>query len=187
MRSVPGDMMVLSPSDCLEVYKTILACALTDTPAYIRLTGTANCPVVYKEDYSFEIGKAIRLREGKNLAILATGSMVYESLQASKILEEKGLNCSVYNFHTIKPLDLEALSDICLSNDLVVTVEEHSIVGGFGSAVAEYLVQQDKRPKQLFIGLPTQFGHAGNYPYLLDTYGLRGESIADRILTAYRG
>lgn len=187
MRSVPGDMMVLSPSDCLEVYKTILACAQLDAPAYIRLTGTANCPVVYKEDYSFEIGRAIRLREGKNLAILATGSMVYESLQAAKILEEKGVNCSVYNFHTIKPLDLEALADICLRNDLVVTVEEHSIVGGFGSAVAEYLVQQDKRPKQLCIGLPSKFGHAGNYPYLLDTYGLRGEPIAERILTAYRG
>ncbi len=187
MRSVPGNMMVLSPSDCLEVYKTILACAGMDVPAYIRLTGTANCPVVYKEDYVFEIGKAIKLREGKSIAILATGSMVYESLQAAKILEEKGLDCSVYNFHTIKPLDKGSLEEICLRNELVVTVEEHSMVGGFGSAVAEYIVQHEKRPKQLIIGLPSKFGHAGNYPYLLDIYGLRGKSIANRILTTFKG
>jgi len=187
MRSVPGNMMVLSPSDCLEVYKTILACAMSDTPAYIRLTGTANCPVVYKEDYPFELGKAIRLKEGREISILATGSMVYESLKASKILEENGFHCSVYNFHTIKPLDEDVLESIRLENKLVVTVEEHSVVGGFGSAIAEYMMQQDIKPKQLFIGLPPQFGHAGNYPYLLDTYGLRGESIAKRIMEMYKG
>jgi len=187
MRSVPGNMMVLSPSDCLEVYKTILACAKSGVPAYIRLTGTANCPVVYKEDYLFELGKAIKLREGKRIAILATGSMVYESIQATKILEEKGIDCSLYNFHTIKPLDQNVLDIICRENDLIVTVEEHSVVGGFGSAVAEYMIQQDINPRQLFIGLPPRFGHAGNYPYLLDTYGLRGESIAKRIMEIYKG
>lgn len=182
MRSVPGDMIIISPSDCLEVYKTILAVANLNAPVYIRLTGTANCPMVYREDYSFEIGKAIKLCEGKGVAILATGSMVFESLQASKILEEKNFACSVYNFHTIKPLDVSALKEICQNHDLVVTVEEHSIIGGLGSAVSEYIAQYETRPRQLCIGLPPQFGPAGDYPYLLDRYGLRGSSIAERIM-----
>lgn len=186
MRSVPGDMMVLSPSDCLEVYKTILAVANLNAPVYIRLTGTANCPIVYREDYSLEIGKAIKMREGHDVAILATGSMVFESLQASKILEENDLHSSVYNFHTIKPLDHDALKEICSNHDFVVTVEEHSIIGGLGSAVSEYIVQNEIRPKQLLIGLPPKFGPAGDYPYLLDFYGLRGPSIAEKIMMALK-
>ncbi|WP_320128718.1 transketolase C-terminal domain-containing protein [uncultured Sphaerochaeta sp.] len=181
MRSMPGNMVVISPADCLEVYKTILACAVSPDPTYIRLTGTANSPMVYKEDYPFEIGKAIQMQKGHNIAVLATGSMVYESLKAAEILAEKGLEVSVYNFHTIKPLDQETLLQICQENDYVATVEEHSVIGGFGSAVAEYFIQRKNPPRQLFIGLPPQFGRAGEYTYLLKHYGLDGQGIAQKI------
>lgn len=184
MRSMPGNMVVISPADCVEVYKTVLACAKTKGPVYIRLTGVANTPMVYKEDYAFELGKSIKLREGKELAIIATGSMVYESVKASELLANKGINASVYNFHTIKPLDVETLDRICFDNKVVVTVEEHSIVGGLGSAISEFIAQSQYRPRQLFIGLPPTFGRAGEYFYLLDHYGLNAEGIAQKIINS---
>ena len=181
MRAMPGDMAILSPADCLEVYKTIHAVALLDRPAYIRLTGGANAPVVYKEDYDFTIGKSILLKEGMDVAIVATGSMVAGALKAADILEGKNIHASVYNFHTIKPLDLHTVEYIASHFNYVVTVEEHSIVGGFGGAIAEKIATGNKRPKQLFLGLPSRFGRAGEYDFLLDHYGLTGNKIAEKI------
>lgn len=182
MRSMPGNMVILSPADCLEVHKAILACAASPDPTYIRLTGTANTPIVYREDYAFEIGKAIQLHEGQDIALLATGSMVHESLKAAEILSASKIRASVFNFHTIKPLDKNALLKISQDYDFIVTVEEHSVVGGFGSAVAEYFIQRKNAPRQLFIGLPPSFGKAGEYGYLLEHYGLTGQSIAQRVI-----
>ena len=130
MRSLPN-MIVISPADSLEAYKAAVELSKTDSPAYIRLTGNLNCPVVHEEDIDFKIGKAIKIVDGKNIAIIATGLMVNESRIAINELKSKyNISCSLYSFHTIKPIDKERLFEIFDKYELVVTVEEHTIVGG---------------------------------------------------------
>lgn len=186
MRAIPN-ITVVSPADDVEVAKSIFAAAKFEGPMYIRLTGPMNNPIVYKEDYNFEIGKAITLREGKDLTIIATGSMVYESIMAADILEKQGLSVSVMNMHTIKPLDLDAINKAINTTNLIVTVEEHSKIGGLGSAVAEYKSTLKTLVPQLFIGLPDNFGKVAEYRYLLDKYGLTSQKIADKISSYYKG
>ncbi|MED1873014.1 transketolase family protein [Brevibacillus borstelensis] len=183
MRAVPG-MVVLSPADGAEIVKSVKAAADYNGPVYIRLTGGMNNPIVYTEDYSFEIGKSVTLKEGTDLTIFATGTMVHESLLAAKLLEEHSISASVINMHTIKPLDTEAIEKACRSSKLIVTVEEHGIIGGLGSAVAEYKSTLAQSPKQLFIGLPDHFGKMGEYKFLLEKYGLTGPQISQQILQA---
>ena len=121
---------------------------------YIRLTGAANNPIVYTEDYDYIIGKAITLREGSDITIIANGTMVYESLEAAKALDERGISSRVVNMHTVKPLDVTVIENAITTSRLVVTVEEHSIIGGLGSAIAEYKSEWQNAPPQLLIGLP---------------------------------
>ena len=183
MRSIPN-VIILSPADCTETIKAILAAATVKAPIYIRLSGPMNCPMVYKEDYDYEIGKAITLNEGSDIAIIATGTMVYNSLKAAKILEEDGISVRVINMHTIKPMDIEAVRS-CLNAKLIVTVEEHSIHGGLGGAVAEILALEEHKPKQLIIGISDEYKHAGEYKYLLEQYGLTPEDIVNKILKLF--
>lgn len=185
MRTIPN-MTILSPADCTETVKALVAAAQNDNPTYIRLSGWMNNPVVYKEDYNFEIGKAITLQEGTDIAIIATGSMVYNSLKAAKILEEQGVSVKVIDMHTIKPLDIQVIKDCCDSK-LIVSVEEHSKIGGLGSAIAEVLIQFDKKPKQLLIGVSDEYKKAGEYSYLLEQYELTPPQIAEQILYNYKG
>lgn len=180
MRSIPN-MTVISPADGVEIVKTVFSCADSNKPTYIRLTGGANNPIVYKEDYDFEIGKAIKLNEGSDIAIIACGTMVYRSLKAAEMLLEKGIRATVLNMHTIKPLDKEAI-DRLLKHKLIVTVEEHSIIGGLGSAVAEYLSPKTNKPPQMIIGIEDIFPKAGDYEYLINQCGLTEEKIAEKIL-----
>jgi transketolase len=180
MRSIPN-LTVVSPADCAEIVKTVFAAAEYEGPMYIRLTGAANNPIVYKEDYNFEIGKAITLREGSDITIIANGTMVYESLEAAKLLELQGLSATVVNMHTIKPLDASVIDKAVASSKMIVTVEEHSVIGGLGGAVAEYKTALRNAPPQLIIGLPDKFGKAGDYKYLLEKYKLTGVQIAQTI------
>jgi transketolase len=180
MRSIPN-MTVVCPADCAEIVKTVFAAVKYPHPMYIRLTGAANNPIVYTEDYDFEIGKAITLREGSDITIIANGTMVYESLEAAKILELEGVSATVVNMHTIKPLDTSVIDKAVVSSRLIVTVEEHSVVGGLGGAVAEYKTTLRNAPPQLIIGLPDHFGKTGDYKYLLEKYGLVGQQIAQKI------
>lgn len=180
MRSIPN-LTVVSPADCSEIVKTVYAAAEYEGPMYIRLTGAANNPIVYKEDYNFKIGKAITLREGTDITIIANGTMVYESLEAAKLLELQGISTTVVNMHTIKPLDISVIDKAAASSKLIVTAEEHSVVGGLGGAIAEYKTALRNAPPQLIIGLPDKFGKAGDYKYLLEKYGLTGEHIARKI------
>lgn len=180
MRSIPN-LTVVSPADCSEIVKTVFAAAEYDGPMYIRLTGAANNPIVYKEDYDFEIGKAITLREGSDITIIANGTMVYESLEAAKVLEDQGISATVVNMHTIKPLDTSVIDKAVATSKLIVTVEEHSVIGGLGGAVAEYKTALRNAPPQLIIGLPDYFGKAGDYRYLLEKYGLTAPRIAQKI------
>lgn len=181
MRSIPN-ITVVSPADCSEIVKTVYAAAQHEGPMYIRLTGGPGNPVVYSEEYDFEIGKAITLRQGSDIAIIANGTMVFESLEAAKLLEARGVSASVINMHTIKPLDTSVIDQASACSKLIVTVEEHSIIGGLGSAVAEHKTTLKGAPSQLTIGLPDDFVKAGEYKYVLDTYGLTSGKIAQRIL-----
>lgn len=183
IRSIPN-IVILSPADSTATIKATLAAVKTNTPVYLRLSGTMNNPVVYKEDFDFEIGKAITLREGTDIAVIATGTMVYNSLKAAEKLAENGLSIKVVDMHTIKPLDVEAVKAAC-SAKLIVTVEEHSVYGGLGGAVTEALALKKQKPPHLLIGVSGDYPHAASYPYLLEQAGLTAEKIALKIQKTY--
>lgn len=185
MRTLPN-MVILSAADCLEAVKIAEAAAMTNQPTYIRLSGGENCPIVYTDDFPYEIGKGIVLRDGKDVAIAATGSMVHESLLAADILKEKGLRSTVIDMHTIKPLDIELLDRIFEEYPLVVTIEEHSVIGGLSSAISEYCAQKRSRARQLAIGIPDRFAVPGSRQYLWEQSGLTAPVIADRIIKEMR-
>lgn len=179
MRAVPG-LTIVEPCDCVEVAKAVKAVYEFDGPVYLRLVGEAGAPVVNKGDYDFQIGKAITMREGKDVTIVAAGTMVYLSLQAAKILAEKGVECKVINMHTIKPLDTEALDAI--DTNLVVAIEEANVIGGLGGAVTEYMAGKKNCPQIMIMGIEDCFPHAGSYKWMLKENGLDAESIASKIL-----
>lgn len=185
MRSIPG-ITIVSPADCGEIVKTVFAAAKYQGPMYIRLTGGPNNPIVYQDDYEFEIGKAVCVREGSDVTIIACGTMVYHSVEAAKLLEARGISAAVVNMHTIKPLDTDALRSAIGSSKLIVTVEEHSVIGGLGGAVAEFKAGLRNAPPQLILGLPDYFGKTAEHQYLIEKYGLVGPGIADRIEAEFR-
>ena len=166
--------------------KTVFAASEYAGPMYIRLTGGTNNPIVNKEDYNFQIGKAITLKEGSDITIIGTGTMVHPSLEAAGILEQSGISSTVVNMHTIKPLDTSLIEKVCQTSKLIVTVEEHSVIGGLGGAVAEFKATLPQTPRQLFIGLPDKFGKSGDYNHMLIKYGLTGENIAIQIKEALK-
>ena len=175
------NMQVFSPADALETVKIMEYAASQDGPMYIRLSGGLNCPIVYKEDYVFEPGKLVPLSEGEDVAIIATGLMVHESLKAAEILREKNISASVYDMHTIKPLDEATLLEIFKKHNLIVTVEEHNIRGGMGSAIAEFKAGFANMPRQIFIGFPDSYAEAGAQRYIWEQIGLTQDAIACRI------
>ena len=185
MRSIPN-ITVVSPADCGEIVKTVFAAADYEGPMYIRLTGETNNPIVYEEDYNFKIGKAITLREGSELTIIANGTIVYESLEAAKILQSEDLSTTVVNMHTIKPLDTLVIDKALKSSKPIVSVEEHSVIWGLGGAIAEYKTTFKNATPHLILGLPDKFGKIGQHRFLSGKYGLTGKNIVERISTAYK-
>ena len=184
MRAIPN-ITVLSPADATETAKATLAAAKIKGPVYLRLTGAMNNPVVYKEDYKFEAGQAITLKSGVDVAIIATGTMVHFSLEAAKLLENEGISVTVIDMHTIKPLDTGIIDKISKSVKLIATVEEHHLIGGLGSAVAEYQAGSVNTPPQVMLGVPDEFSRAGDYPFMLEKYGLTAPKIARTIRDRY--
>ncbi len=182
MRALPN-ITILSPADCTEAVKAIIATAKTSEPTYIRLTGPMNTPIVYTEDYRFQIGKAITLQAGEDVCIIATGSMVAQSLKAAQMLLKDGVSCSVVNMHTIKPIDKDAVVTANDNHRLIVTAEEHSTTGGLYSAVAEILCQHGAHKPVLPIGINDFFAHAGSYQYQLRESGLMAEDMRQKILS----
>lgn len=181
MRNIPG-MTVIVPADATELVKTMVALMDYDKPAYVKLTGRINLPVVYKEDYDFTIGKANVLRDGTDVAIVSNGIVTKNVLDAAQILEENGVSCKVINMHTVKPLDTDILREIS-DMKLVVSVEEHARSGGLGGAVSEFYAEEKVRPRQLIIGVEGDtYPDSGEYEILIDECGLSKEKIADRIL-----
>jgi len=179
MRNIPH-LTIVAPADCCEVAKATEALCSFDGPVYLRLCGESNNPMVYKGDYDFEIGKAVPLCDGDDVAIYATGTMVFHSLKAAALLKESGISCSVINVHTIKPIDRDVVLQYSHKAKLAVTVEEGFYCGGLYAAVTECLDHNCKRISTLPVGLGT-FPHAGSYKYMLKQCGLDAESIAERI------
>ena len=183
MRAIPG-MTVVCPADGVEIMKTVEALCDYQHPAYLRLTGGPGIPMVYDGDIDFQIGRAIQVRDGADICIIANGTMVYYAVQAAEILASKGIESSVLDMHTIKPLDTEAVN-AQLDKKLIVTLEEASVVGGLGSAVTEHLAPLRVKPPQLMLGIRDCFPHAGTYAYLLEQCRLTSPQIAEDIEAAY--
>lgn len=185
MRTVPG-MTIVAPCDSLQAMKVLEASLNHDGPIYIRLFGGTGTPIVFNDDFEYHIGKAISLIEGSTIQIIATGSMVSNSIKVANILNEEGISTAVIDMHTIKPLDVDSIDLKCR---VVVTIEEHHIIGGLGSAVAEYISSNscDTKPRLLRIGVDDKFSKVGDYNYLLETNGLSNESILNKIKTFYYG
>ena len=179
MRAIPG-MVVINPSDDVEARAAVRAAYEYDGPVYLRF-GRLAIPVMNDgPDYRFEIGKGVVLREGKDLTIIATGLCVHESMLAAEKLAKKGIDAQVINIHTIKPLDEDLVLRAAKQTGRIFTVEEHSIVGGLGGAVAEAL--SEKCPTKLTrIGVNDVFGESGPAKELLHKYKLDAEGIAERI------
>lgn len=180
LRAIPN-LAVVTPADGAAIVKTLESAINYKKSVYIRLIEGKNLPIIYEEEFDFSIGKANILREGKDVAILANGTMVAQVLKASDILREKGISCKIIDFHTSKPLDTGTLDSIA-EYKLMVTVEEHSIIGGLGSAVAEYMMQKRIKPKQLLIGVQDFYPHSSEYENVLKQCGLTAEQIAEKII-----
>lgn len=179
LRSI-ANLTLLSPADAKEAYKATLAAAEYPTAVYIRLGGRVDEPVLYGDDYKFEIGKAITLRDGSDATIVATGTMVIHAVIASDILKDEGLGVRVLNIHTIKPLDEEILVKAAEETGKIVTAEEHTVLGGLGGAVAEVLGDRCPVPVKR-IGIDDVFASIGPWEELQDKYGLNAEGIASTV------
>ena len=179
MRAIPG-MVVLSPADAVETEKMIFASAEYEGPVYVRL-GRLNIPVLFDDNYKFEIGKAVTLTEGNDVAILATGLMVYEATEAAKQLAEQGIKARVVNVSTIKPLDEETILKAAKECKFIVTSEEHSVIGGLGSAVSEFL-SENHPTKVIKHGIQDVFGQSADGDTMLNNYKLRAKDIVEVVL-----
>lgn len=179
MRSIPN-MTVICPSDAVETEKAIKAVTEFNGPCYVRL-GRSAVPVINDNlNYDFEIGKAVTLKEGRDAVVFATGIMVSAALEAHDILAEEGIEAKVVNIHTIKPIDREAVINSAKETHLVVTAEEHSIIGGLGSAVCEVLSEDCPTPV-IRVGIKDTFGESGKPVELLEKYGLTAKDIVNAV------
>lgn len=181
LRSLPG-IDIICPCDGLEIYMAIKTILENDHPTYVWLTGGERLPIINQfESYDFQIGKANVLRNGEDVLMVSCGNIVSECLKAADILDDYGVSTEVLNMHTIKPLDVDSLTSESQFR-LIVTVEEHCIMGGLGSAVEESLSMIENRPKHIFVGINDIVLKAGDYNYLLECCGLTAEQIASRVL-----
>lgn len=178
MRSIPN-MVVISPADAIETEKAVLKIAEYNGPVYLRL-GRAKVPTIYDDDYEFEIGKGVEICEGEDVTIIATGIMVEKAIKAKNILKDDGINARVINIHTIKPIDEEIIIKAARETKAIITVEEHSIIGGLGSAVAEVI--SEKQPVVLKrMGIQDEFGESGKPEELIEKYKLTENEIVKKV------
>jgi len=179
MRSVPN-MVVINPADDIETEAAIKAVAEMEGPCYVRLGRMAVSRVNDETNYNFIIGKGITLAEGNDVAIIATGIMVEAALEAKEELAKEGINARVINIHTIKPIDEELIIKAAKETGVIVTAEEHSIIGGLGSAVAEVVSEKCPVPV-LRVGVKDTFGESGKPNELLEKYGLTSNNIVNKV------
>ncbi|MDD6478524.1 MAG: transketolase family protein [Oscillospiraceae bacterium] len=176
MRTIPG-MTIINPADEVEAIKALEAAFELDGPVYMRF-GRLAVPIIFDDDYAFEIGKAKTLKDGNDVTVIATGLLVNEALIAYDILKNEGINARIINMATIKPLDNEAVIKAAKETGVIVTAEEHNIIGGLGSAVAEVVAENCPVPV-LRLGVNDVYGHSGPADALLDEFGLRAANIVE--------
>ena len=182
MRAIPG-MVVINPSDAVEARAAVEAAINYVGPVYMRF-GRYAVPVINdKDSFKFEIGKGVNMLDGKDVTIVATGMMVGMALDAAKVLANEGISARVINIATIKPIDKEIILDAARSTGAIVAAEEHSIIGGLGSAVAEVVCEGCPVPV-VRMGIEDQFGHSGKVPPLLEMYGLTVENMVAKAKAA---
>ncbi len=180
LRSIPN-LNIVSPADSLETIKALEAAVKSEKSTYLRLTGSSNNPIIYNKDYEFKIGKSITLVDGNDIIIFCAGAITKNCLVAAEILKKKNISVKVVNMHTIKPIDKNIL-DESQNFKLIVSVEEHNIYGGLGSAIAEYNSTFTNSPKQLFLGIKDIYGSGGTYNFLKEKHRLDPEKIVEDIL-----
>ena len=178
MRSIPN-MTVINPADAIETDAVIKAIAEMEGPCYVRLGRLAVNNVNDAATYKFELGKGITLKEGNDVTLVATGIMVEAALEAAEMLAKEGINARVINIHTIKPIDREILVNAAKETGAIVTAEEHNVIGGLGSAVAEVLTEECPVPV-LKVGVQDTFGESGKPNELLEAYGLTANNIVEK-------
>ena len=179
MKMLPG-MVVINTCDYNQTKAATIAIADYDGPVYLRF-GRPAVPVFMPEDQPFEIGKAIMLQEGSDVTIVATGHLVWEALEASKALHEKGISAEIINIHTIKPLDDQAILDSVSKTGCIVTTEEHNFLGGLGESVARVLALNNPTPQE-FVATNDTFGESGTPAKLMEKYGLNRTVIIEKAL-----
>lgn len=183
MRSIP-DIVVMSPADASEAVKCFEEALNINCPVYIRFSGDST-NIVYTEDYLFKCGKSVLLKNGDDICIIATGSMVETSLKTAQFIEEQyNISVRVVNMHTIQPLDKDTIYQ-CGKNKLIVTIEEHYISGGLGSAVADVLAEMPNRPRLLKLGVNNKYSIVGDYNFLKEQHGLLPEQVVKKIIDCY--
>ena len=177
MKMLPG-MTVINTCDYNQTKAATIAIANYKGPVYLRF-GRPKVPVFTPKNQNFEIGKAIQLQDGKDVTIIATGHLVWESLEAAKILHEKGVSADIINIHTIKPLDQDAIIKSVNKTGCVVTAEEHNYMGGLGESVSRVLASNSPAPQE-FVAINDTFGESGTPAQLMEKYGLSANSIAEK-------
>lgn len=184
MRSIPG-MLVVSPSDAIETKCAVKALMDYEGPVYLRVGRIPADIINDTPDYEFDLFKGYQMREGQDVAILATGLMVQEALKAYDILREQGINARVIDIHTIKPLDEEIVLKAAKETGCIVTVEEHNVIGGLGGAVAELLSEKCPTPMRR-VGMNDEFGKSGKPDDLFEKFGLNAKNIAGQVQQALK-
>lgn len=183
MRTIPG-MTIINPADFVEAKAAVMAAAEINGPVYLRF-GRYAVPIINGEDYKFEVGKGVKLCDGDDVTIVATGLLVCEALEAAEQLKQQGILATVINIHTIKPLDKDLIINSAKKTGVVITAEEHSIIGGLGGAVCELLSENYPTPV-IRIGINDVFGMSGSAGELLKHYGLTASNIVEKALIAVK-
>ena len=183
MRSIPG-MTIINPADAVEARAAVEAAINFNGPVYLRF-GRYAVPVINTPDYKFELGKGVLLRDGTDVTVVATGIMVSMALEAAETLAAEGISVRVVNIHTIKPIDKDIIIESAKKTGAIVTAEEHTVIGGLGSAVAEVVCESCPVPV-VRTGVEDKFGHSGKVPPLLEMYGLTSAKIVENIRKALK-
>ncbi len=182
LRPIPN-LTIITPADSGEAVKAINASLKHKNSVYIRLTGGSNINQIYNDNYNFEIGRSITLKQGKDVSIFACGTMVKVALDCSKILEDDGIDAEIINMHTIKPIDTVKIKESAAKSKLIITIEEHNVIGGLGSAISECLAGTKNSPEQIFFGTNDSYSDGGNYNFLKEKFNLTSDFISKKIIS----
>ena len=185
LRSIPN-LTVISPADASEAVKAVLASLEHKNSVYIRLTGGANIDQIYEDDYNFKIGQSITLKKGGDISIFASGMMVKVALDCAKILSKSNIDAEVVNMHTIKPIDINQVNESAKKSKLIISIEEHNVIGGLGSAIAECLVGIKNSPEQIFFGINDSYSEGGDYNFLKEKFNLTPDFISKKIISKFK-